>query len=179
MCLSLCKLFGRTFCAIKRISCSALFLLQSHRDAERDESDNNGANKVLLLFRRDDMRLLGVHVIGEHATELLNWCISVCLPCLWKEGAKCLPVLVLTFQLSAIFIESRLARLWRLGSRPGERNLPTNPARKLGIPVDEAGRRWSAEVPEKVSVCAHRHPSGARSALKPTIWLGSRSFAKV
>lgn len=98
------------------------------------------------------MRLLGVHVIGEHATELLNWCISVCLPCLWREGAKCLPVLVLTFQLSAIFIESRLARLWRLGSRPGERNLPTNPARKLGIPVDEAGRRWSAEVPKKVAV---------------------------
>ncbi len=25
-----------------------------------------------LLFRRDDMRLLGVHVLGEHATELVH-----------------------------------------------------------------------------------------------------------
>jgi NAD(P) transhydrogenase len=79
-------------------------------EAPRGEivGERNGLLK--LLFRRDDMRLLGVHVIGEHATELAH---------------LGLPALVLTFRLLAICIELRLTRLWRLVSRPGERNLPT------------------------------------------------------
>src|SRR5262249_54558288 len=30
------------------------------------------AGFLKLLFRRDDMRLLGAHAIGEHATELIH-----------------------------------------------------------------------------------------------------------
>jgi NAD(P) transhydrogenase len=41
-------------------------------EVPRGEIVGERSGLLKLLFRRDDMRLLGVHVIGEHATELVH-----------------------------------------------------------------------------------------------------------
>ena len=43
-----------------------------YADTPRGEIIGDETGFLKLLFRRDDMRLLGVHVIGEHATELVH-----------------------------------------------------------------------------------------------------------
>ncbi|RYH04882.1 MAG: Si-specific NAD(P)(+) transhydrogenase, partial [Alphaproteobacteria bacterium] len=43
-----------------------------YRDIARGKIIGDDAGFLKLLFRRDDMKLLGVHVMGEHATELVH-----------------------------------------------------------------------------------------------------------
>ena len=43
-----------------------------YADLPRGEIIGDQTGFLKLLFRRGDMRLLGVHVIGEHATELIH-----------------------------------------------------------------------------------------------------------
>ena len=43
-----------------------------YADVPRGEIIGDETGFLKLLFRREDMRLLGVHVIGEHATELVH-----------------------------------------------------------------------------------------------------------
>ena len=38
----------------------------------RGEIIGDESGLLKLIFRRDDMRLLGVHIMGEHATELVH-----------------------------------------------------------------------------------------------------------
>jgi NAD(P) transhydrogenase len=44
----------------------------NYQENPRGEIVGDYVGFLKLLFRREDMRLLGVHVIGEHATELLH-----------------------------------------------------------------------------------------------------------
>ena len=44
----------------------------SYADCARGEIIGDKTGFLKLLFRRDDMKLLGVHVIGEQATELVH-----------------------------------------------------------------------------------------------------------
>ena len=43
-----------------------------YNESARGEIIGDDIGFIKLLFRRDDKRLLGVHVIGEHATELVH-----------------------------------------------------------------------------------------------------------
>jgi NAD(P) transhydrogenase len=43
-----------------------------YADLPRGEIIGDETGFLKLVFRRDDMRLLGVHVVGEHATELVH-----------------------------------------------------------------------------------------------------------
>ena len=43
-----------------------------YADLPRGEIIGDRTGFLKLLFRRDDMRLLGVHIIGEQATELIH-----------------------------------------------------------------------------------------------------------
>lgn len=43
-----------------------------YADLPRGEIIGDESGFLKLLFRRDDMRLLGVHVMGEQATELVH-----------------------------------------------------------------------------------------------------------
>ena len=45
---------------------------RAHADLPRGEIIGDQTGFLKLLFRREDMRLLGVHVIGEQATELVH-----------------------------------------------------------------------------------------------------------
>jgi NAD(P) transhydrogenase len=44
----------------------------NYLDTPRGEIVGERSGFLKLLFRKEDMRLLGVHVIGEHATELVH-----------------------------------------------------------------------------------------------------------
>src|SRR5207249_8052561 len=44
----------------------------AYRDNARGEIIGDEDGLLKLLFRRDDLKLLGVHIIGEQATELLH-----------------------------------------------------------------------------------------------------------
>ena len=44
----------------------------SYNECARGEIIGDDVGFIKLLFGRDDKRLLGVHVIGEHATELVH-----------------------------------------------------------------------------------------------------------
>ena len=43
-----------------------------YSDNPRGQIIGDQSGFLKLLFRRDDMRLLGVHVVGEHATEVVH-----------------------------------------------------------------------------------------------------------
>lgn len=43
-----------------------------YEDNPRGQIIGDDTGFLKLLFRRDDMRLLGVHVCGEHATEIVH-----------------------------------------------------------------------------------------------------------
>jgi len=61
-----------------------------------------------LIFRQDDMRLLGVHVVGEQATELVHLGLIAMMA---EAGADLFkPHLFSTIQRWAISISTRLMR---------------------------------------------------------------------
>ena len=44
----------------------------TYREIARGQIGGNTTGRLKILFGRDDLKLLGVHIIGDHATDLVH-----------------------------------------------------------------------------------------------------------
>jgi NAD(P) transhydrogenase len=66
------SMVGDTEAALREKGVPLVIGRARYADIPRGEIIGDGAGFLKLLFHRDDLRLLGVHVLGEHATEVVH-----------------------------------------------------------------------------------------------------------